>query len=567
MIFSSPYPDVTVPDAPFAEFVLRHAQRLAEKPALIDGASGRTLTYGQLDDAVRRVAAGLARRGFQRGDTLAIYASNQLEFVIPFLAAALLGGVTTTVNPLYTVDELSAQLTDSGARYIFTVPASVDKALEAQQRVGLQEVFLFDEATEPEPALIVSAEVSHAEEQRRGLWGWLRRNSRPMAASLRSGVTDQRAPTIPFAILMKDKGQASQVAVDVSQDVVALPYSSGTTGLAKGVMLTHRNLVANLCQMTAMGIVTEEDTVIGVLPFFHIYGITVILSLSLANGATVVSMPRFNLQQFLQVLQDRQVTVGFVAPPIALALAKQPIVDQYDLSALRLLMSAAAPLGKEIQEVCAARLQCLFIQGWGMTETSPDVTMEPRDPTQVKAGAAGVCVPNSACKVIDIETGAELGPNEQGEICARGPQIMKGYLNNPAATAQTLELDGWLHTGDIGYFDEDGHLYVVDRLKELIKYKGYQVAPAELEAVLLAHPAVADVAVIPLKDDEAGDVPKAFIVLKPDATATADELMSFVAERVAPYKKVRQVEFIDAIPKSPSGKILRRVLIKQERGG
>ena len=525
MIVRSPFPDVDIPDMPFTPFVLRHAERLAAKPALIDGVSGRTYTYGQVSDAVQRLAALLARRGFGKGDVLALYSPNSPEFVIPFLAAGLLGGTTTTVNPLYTVDELTAQLTDSNARYIFTVSAALDKVLEAQRHSAIRKIFLLD-----------------------------------------APVATPSPSTTPFAALLGESpASVEQTPVDVVNDVIALPYSSGTTGIAKGVMLTHRNLVANLCQMSAMGVVAEQDTVIGVLPFFHIYGIMVILSLGLANGATIVSLPRFDLAQFLQTLQDRRVTVGFVAPPIALAMAKQPIVDHYDLSSLRVLMSAAAPLGKETQHACAERLKCLFIQAWGMTETSPDVTMEPLDAARVKPGAAGLCIPNSECKVVDLETGAALGPNEQGEVWARGPQIMKGYLNNPAATANILDAEGWLHTGDIGYFDADGHLYVVDRLKELIKYKGYQVAPAELEAVLLSHPTVADAAVIPVRDEEAGEAPKAFVVLKPGMQATPDELMAFVAERVAPYKKIRQVEFVDAVPKSASGKILRRVLVERER--
>jgi acyl-CoA synthetase (AMP-forming)/AMP-acid ligase II len=519
MIFRSPYPDIAISDVPFAPFVLQHAERLAEKPAVVDGVTGQTYTYGQLAVAARRVAAGLAQRGFAKGDVLALYTPNLPEYLIPFLAAASLGGTTTTINPLYTVDELTFQLKDATAKYLFTVPAVLEKAREGQRRSAVEEVFVFGEA--------------------------------PGATS--------------FETLLESDGVVPPVAIDVHEDVAALPYSSGTTGLAKGVMLTHQNLVANLCQLTSMGFVREEDVIVGVLPFFHIYGLVVILSLGLANGATIVSLPRFDFPQFLQTLQDYRVTVGNMVPPIMLAMAQQPIVDQSDLSSLRVILSAAAPLGKKLQEAVAQRLGCLVVQAWGLTETSPDVTFTPLDPAQVKAGSAGICVPNTACKVVDLATGAELGPSQEGEICAQGPQIMKGYLNNPEATARTLDAEGWLHTGDIGYFDEDGYLYIVDRLKELIKYKGMQVAPAELEAVLLTHPAVGDAAVIPSADEEAGEVPKAFVVLKPGAAATADELMAFVAERVAPHKRIRRLEFVEQIPKSASGKILRRVLIEQER--
>jgi len=382
MIFRSPFPDVTIPEVPLTPFILQHAERLAAKPALIDGITGRTLTDGQMVEAVRKIAASLAQRGFHHGDVLALYSPNLPEYPIPFLAAALLGGITTTINPLYTVDELTFQLNDARARYVFTVPAF---------------------------------------------------------------------------------------------------------------------------------------------------------------------------------------TVGYLAPPIMLALAKQPMVDQYDLSHLRVLVSAAAPLGREVQEACESRLHCLIVQAWGMTETSPGATLNPLDPARARIGSVGVCMPNTECKVVGITSGAELGPGQEGEMCVRGPQAMKGYLNNPAATAAMRDADGWLHTGDIGYADADGYFYVVDRLKELIKYKGFQVAPAELEDMLLTHSAIADAAVIPSSDGEAGEVPKAYVVLKVGAAASAEEIMAYVAGRVAPQKKIRRLEFIEQIPKSASGKILRRVLIEQDR--
>ena len=492
MIFRSPFPDVTIPDVPFTPFVLRHAERLSAKPALIDGVTGRAYTYGQVADAVRRCAAGLAQRGFGKGDVMALYSPNLLEYPIVFLAVALLGGATATINPLYTVDELAFQLNAAQAKYLFTVPAFLEKAQEGQQRSQVGQLFVFGETP---------------------------------------GLTS-------FAALVENDGEAPTVDINLREDVVALPYSSGTTGVSKGVMLTHRNLVANICQFTPMEMITEPDTAIGVLPFFHIYGLSVILSLGLATGATLVVLPRFDFPQFLQTMQDYHVTVGYMAPPIMLAMAKQPIVDNYNLSSLRVMVTAAAPLGKEIQETCERRLRCQVVQAWGMTETSPGATLHPLDPSNARVGSVGVCMPNTECKVVDITTGAELGPRQEGELCARGPQVMKGYLNNPSATASMLDPDGWLHTGDIGYADEDGYFYIVDRLKELIKYKGFQVAPAELEAVLLTHPAIDDAAVIPSADEETGETPKAFVVLKPGATASAEEIMAYVAERVAPHKKI-----------------------------
>jgi acyl-CoA synthetase (AMP-forming)/AMP-acid ligase II len=269
------------------------------------------------------------------------------------------------------------------------------------------------------------------------------------------------------------------------------------------------------------------------------------------------------LEPFLRAVQDYRVTRAIVVPPIVLALAKQPVVDRYDLSSLKVVMSVAAPLSDHTARVCAERVGCVVKQGYGMTETGPALHLTPDGSDSLKEGTVGPCVPNTECRVVDPGTKESLGPGERGEIWARGPQVMPGYLNRPDATAETITPEGWIRTGDIGYADEDGWFFIVDRLKEQIKYKGLQVAPAELEAVLMAHPAVADVAVIPSPDDEAGEVPKAFVVLK-DA-ATADDLLAYVAARVAPYKKVRRLEITEQIPRSASGKILRRVLVEQER--
>jgi acyl-CoA synthetase (AMP-forming)/AMP-acid ligase II len=330
-------------------------------------------------------------------------------------------------------------------------------------------------------------------------------------------------------------------------------------------MLTHYNLVANICQCQALPAkdFTPDDTVIAVLPFFHIYGMTILVNLVLCEGATVVTMPRFDLEQFLQIMQDYRVAFAYLVPPIALALAKRPLVDRYDLSKLRGINSGAAPLGADLARECATRLGCLVKQGYGLTETSPVTHTNLAVPDKIKLAAVGPCIPNTECMVVDVASGAALGPHQQGEIWVRGPQVMQGYLNRPDATAAMLDAAGWLRTGDIGYADEDGYFCIVDRIKELIKYKGYQVAPAELEAVLLAHPAIADAAVIGVADEEAGELPKAYLVRRGDVSA--EEVIAFVAERVAPYKKVRTVAFIEQIPKSASGKILRRVLIARER--
>jgi acyl-CoA synthetase (AMP-forming)/AMP-acid ligase II len=520
MLFRSPYPDVTIPDVPLTPFVLELAGKLSDKPALIDGPSGRTLTYGQLADAIRSAAAGLASRGFGKGQVTAIYSPNLPEYAVAFHAVATVGGVNTTVNPLYTADELARQLEDCRATCLLTVPPLLEKAREAAGRAGVKELFVFGQA---------------------------------------EGAT-------PFGELLQP-GEPPEVQLDPAEDLVALPYSSGTTGLPKGVMLTHRNLVANIvqtdCAADVSDWVTPNDTLIGLLPFFHIYGMLVIMNLALYKGATIVTMPRFDFEQFLQTLQSYRVTVAHLVPPIVLALAKHPIVDRFDLSALKLINSGAAPLSDDLTRACAERVGCTVTQGYGMTETSPVTHVNASANAARKPGSIGRPIPNTECRIVDPATEAELGPGQAGELLVRGPQVMKGYLNQPEATAAMIDADGWLRTGDVVYADAEGDFYVVDRVKELIKYKGYQVPPAELEALLLTHPAVADCAVIPVPDEEAGEAPKAYVVLKGDASA--DALIEFVAERVAPYKKLRAVELTDQIPKSASGKILRRVLVERER--
>jgi len=299
------------------------------------------------------------------------------------------------------------------------------------------------------------------------------------------------------------------------------------------------------------------------MPFFHIYGMNVIMNLGLWRGATLVTMPRFELETFLSLIQQHRVTVAFVAPPVVLLLANHPAIGNYDLSSLRTIKCGAAPLDAALQNACAARLGCSVVQGYGMTEASPVTHATSSDPGACRPGTVGPLVPNTECRVVDVASGRDLGVGQDGELLVRGPQVMTGYLNQPDASAATLDAGGWLHTGDIGHVDAEGYFKVVDRAKELIKYKGYQVPPAELEAILLTHPAVADAAVIGVNDVEAGEIPKAFVVMRGDATP--DEIMAFVAERVAPYKRIRQVEVIDAIPKSPSGKILRRVLKERDR--
>jgi acyl-CoA synthetase (AMP-forming)/AMP-acid ligase II len=515
MRWHSPYPDADIPEASLASVVLERAAALGEKRALVDGATRRGLSYAELAEGVRRVARGLADRGFAAGDVVGLYSPNLPEYALAVFGVASLGGTVTPVNPLYTVDELAHQLQDARAKVLVTAPPFLEKARAAAARSGVKEIFVFGEAD----------------------------------------------GALPFASLLRSVGEPPTVEIAPREDVAVLPYSSGTTGRSKGVMLTHHNLVSNIFQCVGMDDIREDDVVIAVLPFFHIYGLSVLLNMTLHHGCTLVTMPRFDLQTFLQALQEHKVTRAYVVPPIILALAKHPDVDAFDLRRLRCINSGAAPLGAEVQGALAKRLGCIVKQGYGLTETSPVTHTNPDD--GVRLGASGLLIRNTEGRIVDPASGADLGAGERGELWVRGPQVMKGYLNDPSATRATITPEGWLRTGDIGYVDADGFLFVVDRLKELIKYKGMQVAPAELEALLLTHSAVADAAVIGSPDAEAGEVPKAFVVLKGEATP--DDLMAFVAERVAPHKKIRLLEIVEQIPKSPAGKILRRLLVESER--
>jgi acyl-CoA synthetase (AMP-forming)/AMP-acid ligase II len=362
--------------------------------------------------------------------------------------------------------------------------------------------------------------------------------------------------TIAFGTLLGDAGQRPDEPID-PEALALLPYSSGTTGLAKGVMLTHRACLTNVVQMLTVLPSGPADRVLAVAPFFHAVGLIVLAARALCGGATLVTLPRFEVTGFLAALQDHRITQTVVVPPIVHALARHPAVDQYDLSSLEWLGCGAAPLGAEMQQACARRIGCPVGQGYGMTEATAAIALWHAG-TPVVPGTSGRLVPGVAARITDPATGADLAPGQPGELWVRSPALMTGYLNNPDATAVTIDPGGWLHTGDIARFDAEGHLFIVDRLKELIKVKGFQVAPAELEALLRSHPAVADAAVIGVPDERTGERPKAYVV--PVGPVTARELTEYVAERVAPHKQIHQVAFTDAIPTSPSGKILRRLL-------
>ncbi|GAA1436281.1 4-coumarate--CoA ligase family protein [Streptomyces thermospinosisporus] len=518
-MFRSEYADVPPVELPIHEAVLGRAAEFGDAPALIDGTDGTTLSYEQVDRFHRRIAAALAEAGVRKGDVLALHSPNTIAFPTAFYAATRAGASVTTVHPLATAEEFGKQLKDCAARWIVTVSPLLDTARRAADLAGgVKEIFVCDSA--------------------------------PGHRSL----IDMLGSTAP----------EPEPAIDPAEDVAALPYSSGTTGTPKGVMLTHRQIATNLAQLNSAINAGPGDRILAVLPFFHIYGLTALMNAPLRHGATVVVLPRFELETFLAAIQNHRITGLYVAPPIVLALAKHPLVAQYDLSSLKYIISAAAPLDARLAVACAERLGLPPVgQAYGMTELSPGTHVVPLDAMrEAPPGTVGKLIAGTEMRIVSLDDpGKDLGPGESGEILIRGPQVMKGYLGRPDATAAMIDEDGWLHTGDVGHVDENGWLFVVDRVKELIKYKGFQVAPAELEALLLTHPGIADAAVIGAYDDDGNEVPHAHVVRQPSAPELSEgEVMMYVAERVAPYKRVRRVTFIDAVPRAASGKILRREL-------
>jgi acyl-CoA synthetase (AMP-forming)/AMP-acid ligase II len=517
---NSPYPNIEIPSVTFTDYLFEKAAQWPERTAIVCAASGRSYTYLQMVGGIRRAAAGLHARGIRKGDVVALVSANLPEFPIAFHAVLSLGAICTTLNPLGTVDELAQQFADADAKLLITIPQLLEKVAPAVARVpSIRETIVFGEAP---------------------------------------GAT-------PFMALMADAPAPPKVEIDPARDVAALPFSSGTSGTPKGVMLTHRNLVANVAQFTdPQPLAGPDDVVLGILPFFHIYGLVVILGGSFREGVKVVSMPRFELEPLLQAMQDHKVSIAMLVPPLVLAFAKHPVIAKYDLSAMHTIFSGAAPLGPGLADAVRQRFPAVRLrQGYGLTEASPTTHFHPLRHERDEPDAVGPAVPNTECRLVDPETGKDVGAGERGELWVRGPQVMLGYRNNPTATAECLTPDGWLKTGDVATADAAAWFRIVDRVKELIKYKGQSIAPAELEAVLLGHPAIADAAVIPSPDEEAGEIPKAFVVLR--APLSAEEVMAYVAKRVAAFKRVRAVEFVESVPRSVSGKILRRVLVERER--
>ncbi|XP_062164660.1 4-coumarate--CoA ligase 2-like [Alnus glutinosa] len=522
-IFRSKLPDIYIPNhLPLHTYCFENLSQFKDRPCLINGANGVTYTYSEVELTSRKVASGLDKVGIKQGEVIMLLLQNCPEFAFAFLGALYIGAVSTTANPFFTPAEVAKQAKASNAKLIITQALYVDKVKDFAKENGVK-VMCIDSQLDD---FLHFSQLTQADEN-----------------------------DIPAVKINPD-------------DVVALPYSSGTTGLPKGVMLTHGGLVTSVAQQVDGEnpnlYFHSGDVILCVLPLFHIYSLNSVFLCGLRVGAAILIMQKFEIVKLLELVQQYKVTIAPFVPPIVLAIAKSPDAQWYDVSSIRMVMSGAAPMGKELEDDVRAKLPNAKLgQGYGMTEAGSVLTMclaFAKEPFEIKSGACGTVVRNAEMKIVDPETGASLPRNQAGEIYIRGSQIMKGYLNDPEATERTIDKDGWLQTGDIGYIDGDDELFIVDRIKELIKYKGFQVAPAELEAMLIAHPNIADAAVVPMKDEAAGEVPVAFVVKSNGSKISEDDIKQYISRQVVFYKRVKRVFFTDAIPKAPSGKILRKDL-------
>lgn len=515
MIWKSSYEDVEVGGATLHGMILEAAGRFHERPALIDGTDGVVMTYDLLASHVSALAAGLTARGLRTGDVVAVWAPNLPEWAGVALGTMAAGGTVTGVTPLATGQELARQLEDAGASFLVTTPSLVGTA-HAAATAAVREIITIGDAPE--------------------------------------GAT-------PLSALLDPSPPALNVVIDPASTVALLPYSSGTTGLPKGVMLTHANLVTVVRQLQRAFRLRPADTTVAVAPFAHVMGFVIHLCLSLAHGATVVTMQRFDMARYLALAAEHSATVLVGPPPLMTALARHPLVAEHDLGAVELIVSGGAPLGANLQRAVAERFPRAAVgQGWGLTETAVAIALPDRTHATVP-GSVGRVMANAELRVVKPETGLDLGPDQVGELWARGPMVMAGYLGRPDATADLIDRDGWLRTGDLGRVDSEGNVTVIDRLKELIKVSGHQVAPAELEALLLAHPGVADAAVVGRWDQRHGEVPVALVVAAGELDG--DALLAWVAARIAPHKRLRAVRLVESLPRTASGKLLRKELAKE----
>lgn len=513
-------------------------QRLTAASTVIyvDPYTERSYTYAQVKQSAADLGKGLKSSWeWKKGDVLALYTPNCIDTPIVTWGTIWAGGIVSPANPGYSVEELAFQLKDSGAKGLVTQWDQLEVATKAAQEAGI-----------PDERIIL--------------------------------IGDKRDPSARFKHFTSIRNIAGtsryrRTKVDSDKDLAFLVYSSGTTGLPKGVMLSHRNIVANNLQLRA-GESTNlswkprpdapnGDSVLAFLPFFHIYGLTCLLHQSIYAGFKCLVMPKFDIEAWCKFVQNYKITYSYVVPPVVLLLSKHPCVDKYDLSSIRMMNSGAAPLTRELVDAVFKRKGLKVKQGYGLSETSPTTHTQPWSSWYDTIGSVGTLLPNLTAKYMGPDE-TELPAGQVGELWIKGPNIFKGYHNNPEGTRNALTDDGYFKTGDVGYQDADGNFFITDRIKELIKYKGFQVPPAELEGILISHPSISDVAVIGVhKEELATEVPLAYVVPKEGkgSKELEAEIVEWLGKKVANHKKLRGgVRFTDEIPKSVSGKILRRVL-------
>lgn len=518
-------PSLSYPNYPYDEMLARTAEHFPENSAVIF--KDVNLTYRELDALVSSFANALLELGVSKGQKVGLFMTNRAEYVISWFAIARVGAITSPLNPSYKEREVAYQLDNC----------------EAVAVIVQQELLALVEAIRSElPSL-------------------------KLVISVGSDETTAPPHVLSFTQLVRDQPPLLSERPEIgSEDVVTLPYSSGTTGLPKGVLLSHKNLVCNACQSIATARITFQDRMLVFLPLYHIYGI-MLMGCAAMSGATLVLMERFDVERCLQFIQGYGITLLYTVPRVLFALSEWPQLHEYDVHTVRFAQCGAAPVPPVLAQRFQERTHIPVVTSYGLTEASPGTHSNPvYDPRRIKVETVGPPIHGTQQKIVDIETGnIELGVGEEGELIVRGPQVMQGYWKAPQATTEALR-DGWLYTGDIGFYDAEGYVTITDRKKEMIKVKGFSVAPAQIEALLLEHPSVADVAVIAKPDDESGEIPKAFVLLKAGAEGqSANDLLAWVNGKLATYKNVREIEFIDSIPRNPSGKILRRLLKDQER--
>ncbi|KIX92668.1 uncharacterized protein Z520_11697 [Fonsecaea multimorphosa CBS 102226] len=537
----SPYPDIQIPNVDLWGLMFEQPRDFPDTQVIYRSVdSSRHYTWADVKEAATEFGGGLRNLwDWEKGDVLNIYAPNDVDFAPIVYGVFFAGGIVSPANPAYSADELSFQLSNSGSKAIVTTTDFLPTALKAAKMSNIPEdrVILLGSKRDP------SHRVKH--------WTNIRKTS---------GATRYR-----------------RRKMNPDKELAFLVYSSGTTGLPKGVMLSHRNIIADVLMIKgAMGkwYSSGNDKILGVLPFYHIYGLTGLVHQPLHRGIELVVMPAFNLEVFLKAIQEHKITFIYVAPPVIVRLSRDEIVDKYDLSSVRMITSGAAPLTRELVDAVHKRLKIKINQAYGLSETSPMTHTQPWDEWYTSVGSVGKMFPSMTAKYMSPD-GKELGPGEAGELWLSGPNVFKGYWKNEQATKDAITEDGYFKTGDVGFQDKDHNFYITDRVKELIKYKGFQVPPAELEGKLMDHPGINDVAVIGVYDEhQHTEVPRAYVVASDRSKTSdkdADEIVQWLAGKVANHKRLRGgVRFIDEIPKSAAGKILRRLLkdkAKEEDAG